>query len=153
MVFQTNLNLSLDSPDGYITQLDKFGNIQQVPINFGEAIVENEPNPLADFMSTDILAKPFNFVSGNVSKSRFNPFRKKSGLLNVPRYRFHQPFTRSIFWTIICSKPNSKQRKAAQKTFVRKCERKMLMKLTASTSSVFIQKCFSKLLFVYILGL
>jgi hypothetical protein len=34
-------------------------------------------------MSTDILAKPFNFVSGNVSKSRFNPFRKKSGLLNV----------------------------------------------------------------------
>ncbi len=83
MVFQTNLNLSLDSPDGYITQLDKFGNIQQVPINFGEAIVENEPNPLADFMSTDILAKPFNFVSGNVSKSRFNPFRKKSGLLNV----------------------------------------------------------------------
>ena len=72
-----------DSPDGYITRLDKFGNIQKVPINFAEAAVEDEPNPLADFMSTDILAKPFNFVSGNVSKSRFNPFRKKSGLLNV----------------------------------------------------------------------
>ena len=72
-----------DSPDGYITQLDKFGNIQQVPVNFSEVAEETEPNPLADFMSTDILAKPFNFVSGNVSKSRFNPFRKKSGLLNV----------------------------------------------------------------------
>ena len=72
-----------DSPDGYITRLDKFGNIQQVPVNFSEVSVEEEPNPLADFMSTDILAKPFNFVSGNVSKSRFNPFRKKSGLLNV----------------------------------------------------------------------
>jgi len=51
----------------------------QVPINFGEVVDDPEPNPLADFMSTDILAKPFNFVSGNVSKSRFNPFRKKSG--------------------------------------------------------------------------
>jgi len=40
-------------------------------------------NSMADFMSADILAKPFNFVSGNVRKSRFNPFRKKSGLLNV----------------------------------------------------------------------
>ena len=35
---------------GYITQIDKDGNIQQVPIKFeGEA--EDEPNPLADFMS------------------------------------------------------------------------------------------------------
>ena len=33
--------------------------------------------------SGDILAKPFTFVSGNTKKSRFNPFRKKSGLLNV----------------------------------------------------------------------
>ena len=40
-------------------------------------------NPLADFMSGDILAKPFTFVSGNTKKSRFNPFKKKSGLLNV----------------------------------------------------------------------
>jgi len=52
----------------------------QVPVNFGEHAEEDpDPNPLADFMSTDILAKPFNFVSGNVSRSRFNPFRKKSG--------------------------------------------------------------------------
>ena len=39
-----------DCDVGYITQLDKDGNIQQVPIKFeGEA--EDEPNPLADFMS------------------------------------------------------------------------------------------------------
>ena len=42
-----------------------------------------EVNPMADFLSTDILTKPFNFVGGNATKSRFNPFRKKSGLLNV----------------------------------------------------------------------
>merc|ERR1711971_1532803 len=71
-----------DCDVGYITQLDKDGNPQLVPIKFeGEA--EDEPNPLADFMSGDILAKPFTFVSGNTKKSRFNPFRKKSGLLNV----------------------------------------------------------------------
>ena len=52
-----------------------------MPINFEEK--DGEPNPLADFMSADILAKPFNFVSGNTKRSRFNPFRKKSGLLNV----------------------------------------------------------------------
>ena len=34
-------------------------------------------------ISGDLLAKPFTFVSGNTKKSRFNPFRKKSGLLNV----------------------------------------------------------------------
>ena len=34
-------------------------------------------------ISGDMLAKPFTFVSGNTKKSRFNPFRKKSGLLNV----------------------------------------------------------------------
>ena len=48
---------------------------------------EEEDGPgtmMADFMSADILTKPFNFVSGNATKSRFNPFRKKkSGLLNV----------------------------------------------------------------------
>ena len=47
------LNSTKDNEDcdvGYITQLDKDGNIQQVPMKFeGEA--EDEPNPLADFMS------------------------------------------------------------------------------------------------------
>ena len=39
-----------DCDVGYITQLDKDGNPQLVPIKFeGEA--EDEPNPLADFMS------------------------------------------------------------------------------------------------------
>ena len=39
-----------DCDVGYITQIDKDGNIQQVPMKFeGEA--EDEPNPLADFMS------------------------------------------------------------------------------------------------------
>ena len=41
------------------------------------------PNPLADFMSPDIVTKPFNVVSGSATKSSFNPFRKKCGLLNV----------------------------------------------------------------------
>lgn len=85
---------------GYITTLDKDGNIKEVPVGCdesgaggvgaddlelaagGEAGVP-EANPLADFMSTDILTKPFNFVAGSATKSRFNPFRKKSGLLNV----------------------------------------------------------------------
>ena len=74
-----------DAPDGYITRLDKDGNIEQVPadvINCDDTSDVN-PNPLADFMSADILTKPFNFVSGSATKSRFNPFRKKSGLLNV----------------------------------------------------------------------
>lgn len=65
---------------GFITQIDKDGNIQQVPIKF-EGDQEEEANPLA--MAGDMLAKPFTFVSGNTKKSRFNPFRKKSGLLNV----------------------------------------------------------------------
>ena len=39
-----------DCDVGYITQLDKDGNPQLVPIKF-EGEVEDEPNPLADFMS------------------------------------------------------------------------------------------------------
>lgn len=40
---------------------------------------------IGDFIGADILAKPFNFVSGNATRrKRCNPFRKKkSGLLNV----------------------------------------------------------------------
>ena len=79
----TNIIMSEDSPDGYITRLDKDGNIEQVPDNCDEETSDVNPNPLADFMSADILTKPFNFVAGSATKSRFNPFRKKSGLLNV----------------------------------------------------------------------
>lgn len=39
-----------DCDVGYITQLDKDGNIQQVPIKF-DGEIEDEPNPLADFMA------------------------------------------------------------------------------------------------------
>ena len=73
--------------DGFVTQVDKEGNIEQVPVKYVDRIVtpvqDGQPNSMADFVSSDILTKPFNFVSGNVSKTRFNPFRKKSGLLNV----------------------------------------------------------------------
>jgi hypothetical protein len=37
-----------------------------------------------------------------------------------PGGQFHQHFTCTFFHRKICSKPNSEQRKAAQKTFVRK---------------------------------
>ena len=79
----TNIIMSEDTPDGYITRLDKDGNIEQVPDNCDDEPSDVNTNPLADFMSADILAKPFNFVAGSATKSRFNPFRKKSGLLNV----------------------------------------------------------------------
>ena len=39
-----------DADVGYITQLDKDGNIQQVPIKF-EGDQEEDSNPLADFMA------------------------------------------------------------------------------------------------------
>ena len=81
--FSSTINTSDDAPDvTYVTRLDKDGNIEQVPDDCDET-TEVNPNPLADFMSADILTKPFNFVSGSATKSRFNPFRKKSGLLNV----------------------------------------------------------------------
>lgn len=89
--------------DGFISQIDKDGNIEQVPVKYdaetgehkmatspdsasaGDGTASEAPptNSMADFISADILTKPFNFVSGNVRKTRFNPFRKKSGLLNV----------------------------------------------------------------------
>ena len=97
-------NAGEDECDGFISQIDKDGNIEQVPVKYvegdqpvkkdeeeteeaeeeSESRPETPHNPMADFMSADILTKPFNFVSGNVSKNRFNPFRKKkAGLLNV----------------------------------------------------------------------
>lgn len=73
--------------EGYIAQVDKDGNIKNVPVRYKDQAVtpveDDRHNSMSDFVSADILTKPFNFVSGNVSKARFNPFRKKSGLLNV----------------------------------------------------------------------
>ena len=77
----TSIHDTEDSPVAYITRLDKDGNIEQVPDTLEDEV--SEVNPMADFMSADILTKPFNFVAGSATKSRFNPFRKKSGLLNV----------------------------------------------------------------------
>lgn len=81
------LTAGMDLGEGYITQVDKDGNIEQVPVKYEDRVMtpveDGQPNSMADFVSSDILTKPFNFVSGNVSKARFNPFRKKSGLLNV----------------------------------------------------------------------
>lgn len=42
-----------------------------------------ESRQMADMMAADVISKPFSFVGGQVSQKSFNPFRKKSGLLNV----------------------------------------------------------------------
>eukprot|EP00095_Tigriopus_kingsejongensis_P004647 maker-scaffold29_size597861-snap-gene-3.9 protein:Tk04647 transcript:maker-scaffold29_size597861-snap-gene-3.9-mRNA-1 annotation:"g protein-activated inward rectifier potassium channel 3-like isoform x3" len=90
MLEKQELTSGDEACDGFISQIDKDGNILQVPVKYEDRLMspldedeEDTPNLMADFISADILTKPFNFVSGNVSKSRFNPFRKKSGLLNV----------------------------------------------------------------------
>ena len=43
------------------------------------------PNPVLDVFSADIVAKPFSIAAGSakIPNSKFNPFRKKSGILNV----------------------------------------------------------------------
>jgi hypothetical protein len=43
------------------------------------------PNPVMSIFSADIIAKPFSIAAGSakIPRSKFNPFRKKSGLLNV----------------------------------------------------------------------
>lgn len=71
-----------DDCDGFISQIDKDGNIKQVPVKYDDdkAILpvnseEDAGTSINDFLGADILAKPFNFVSGNVTKKRFNPFR------------------------------------------------------------------------------
>lgn len=87
MLEKQELTSGDEACDGFISQIDQDGNIQQVPVKYEDRFMtpgeDDTPNMMADFISADILTKPFNFVSGNVSKSRFNPFRKKSGLLNV----------------------------------------------------------------------
>ena len=51
-----------------------------------DEMTENtKPNPVVDVLSADILTKPFSIVAGSakIPHSKRNPFRKKSGLLNV----------------------------------------------------------------------
>ena len=43
------------------------------------------PNSVLDVFAADIVAKPFSIAAGSakIPHSKFNPFRKKSGILNV----------------------------------------------------------------------
>jgi hypothetical protein len=58
----------------------------KVTVNFEEDLIDKESEPTQpNFLSmsvTDILAKPFNFVSGNVPRHHpLNIFKKNSGWL------------------------------------------------------------------------
>ena len=52
----------------------------QTPMSSGDNL-----NPMADVLSADIITKPFSIAAGSakIPHSKFNPFCKKSGLLNV----------------------------------------------------------------------
>ena len=61
--------------------------LQQLTVTFDDIldygnvkITPEQPNLLG---ITELLSKPFNFVSGNIPKQRCNPFRRKSGILRV----------------------------------------------------------------------
>lgn len=54
--------------------------------NFTESKIEDiQLNPVMDVLRADIISTPFSIVAGSakIPHSKFNPFRKKSGLLNV----------------------------------------------------------------------
>ncbi|CAB4063558.1 KCNJN [Lepeophtheirus salmonis] len=74
--------------EGFITKFDSSGKVQSVPVTYENdsnmsPLDDGKINNISDFVSTDIITKPFHFVSGNVNPTRFNPLRKKSGILNV----------------------------------------------------------------------
>jgi len=54
-------------------------NVSKSPSTRSVSICEDEPNPMADFMSGDLMAKPFT----HVTKTKKPFLKKKSGLLNV----------------------------------------------------------------------
>ena len=74
---------------GYIGENKKSNedDIQPPTSNYDGGINDNEPNtnPIVDVMSADFITKPFSIAAGTakIPHSKFNPFRKKSGLLNV----------------------------------------------------------------------
>ena len=81
-----NLDKDGGIPEVHITISDKdLDKIEKAPVDVIDCNDRSgvNPNILADFMSPDIVGKPFNVVSGSATKSSFNPFRKKCGLLNV----------------------------------------------------------------------
>ena len=49
-------------------------------IDYGDEDIVDEPNL---FTYVEMMTKPFHFVNGNVLKHSFNPFKRRSGLLNV----------------------------------------------------------------------
>ena len=55
--------------------------------DYGDDEVIPEPNFLT---ITEMLAKPFSFVCGEVPQRGFNPFRKKSGILSVLAKQDHR---------------------------------------------------------------
>ena len=72
--------------------IDHAANITTTTLNPGPNPCSTEsenvdcmPNPVLDVFSADIVAKPFSIVAGSakIPHSKFNPFRKKSGILNV----------------------------------------------------------------------
>ena len=56
-----------------------------IPTSTDDMTADNNLSPVVDVLSADIISKPFNIVAGSakIPHSKFNPFRKKSGLLNV----------------------------------------------------------------------
>ena len=60
---------------------------KDAPVNYQGDSEIDDPNtsPIMDVLSADIVMKPFSIAAGSakIPHSKFNPFRKKSGLLNV----------------------------------------------------------------------
>ena len=63
-----------------IINLTYFYLLWKTTISFDNIFDYGEPNFLT---ITEIMAKPFSFVSGDVPNRGFNPFRRKSGILSV----------------------------------------------------------------------
>ena len=55
------------------------------PSYSAEENMKDSVNPVMDVLSADIVTKPFCIAAGAAKdpNTKFNPFRKKSGLLNV----------------------------------------------------------------------
>ena len=85
----SNINVDIDTvkmtPNATATNSDDDNessgveNVSKSPSTRSVSICEDEPNPMADFMSGDLMAKPFT----HVTKTKKPFLKKKSGLLNV----------------------------------------------------------------------
>lgn len=65
--------------------VDEVDVAQPLPPADAEAEYINPNYPVVDVLGADILTKPFSIVAGSakISHTKFSPFRKKSGMLNV----------------------------------------------------------------------